>query len=229
MRKNYFISALFRFTLFSFFYSLLWACNQPKPTQEEESNTLSIEKERKNNTPSLSEKNQWIVLKNQENEEYLRLDLGNREAVVTFDQAREQITGDFTNPQKIKYFDQRGDITAFVKITENELILRNTDNQLLWKVKADSSQIKIGNTEDLKLSFNIKAPSAGKIRVFNAEKLLGEIYRQDTLTVVKGFKVYHTKDLNLKGALGTLLINELPENQKMIIFTELLRNKIAKF
>jgi hypothetical protein len=228
MKKSYTANIFYSIYIFILGF-ISFGCNQPLPEQKEDANALSIEKERKNITPSLSEKNQIITIQNQEKEEYLRLDLGNREAVAVINQAQEQVTGDFTNPQKIKYFDQRGDVTAFVKVIENELILKNTDNQLLWKVRANENEIRIGNTEDLKLAFSIKAPNVGKIRVFNVEKLLGEIYRQDTLTVIKGFKVYHTKDLKLQGVLGTLLINEIPENLKMVIFTELLRNKITKF
>lgn len=135
---------------------------------------------------------------------------------------RSESTGD-----KRKYFYEAGSQIAEVKANDQEgFKLRGEDGKLLWKIKISSDKIKISDNEENANPFEIVKKADGAKIEFNETKL-GEVkfYKDRGKIKVKNAsdrEIFDTNTDKYSIAYGTLLLEEIPEELRFIIFAELL-------
>lgn len=137
--------------------------------------------------------------------------------------------------------DQRGDkrryrresdgaVVAEVKSSDSGFKLRTPDGQLLWKVKLSEDKIKISNNEENDRPYVLKTGYADKAKVLDAsEAELGNVRFQPErikLKAADGSERFHMDSTRRSAALGVLLMEAIPQEQRGILMVELLgRNR----
>lgn len=125
--------------------------------------------------------------------------------------------------QKRRY--QRGGaFVAEVKADGDKVKLRDERGQLLWKIKIGDDKIKISDNEENENAFEIKRKDDG-FKVVRGETELGKVkrYPDDGRIKVKGPDERERFAGKGSGgaAFAVLLLDDIPEPQRMIVAAEL--------
>lgn len=154
----------------------------------------------------------------------IQLELNEREAIINFDKGKQRILGHYTMPEQIKYLNHLGDILAYIRYTPEGLTLYNADKRMVWQVRILSDKIQMSDNPDNNSPHEIRLAENGAYRVFaNGNKLVGEVVCKQGILTAKGNRRLETPLKANHPAFGVLLINDISEEYRMIIWTELLR------
>ncbi|MEM1001401.1 MAG: hypothetical protein AAGH46_02000 [Bacteroidota bacterium] len=124
---------------------------------------------------------------------------------------------------KRKYVDQNDQLKYTVKYSDGSLKLNDGNEELLWKIKLYDDHFKISKDNDMDNSFRSGLSESAKIKVKKDDKEIGalRIRPNDAFTTIKD--KYTVRNFGSSMALGILLIDEIPEEQKFILCAELLK------
>ncbi|MCU0443292.1 MAG: hypothetical protein MUE85_00140 [Microscillaceae bacterium] len=201
-------------------------CNQPKPSKEE-NNQYSLGEERnKKSTAPQENQRQWLIKTTTatESDWFAHILLTAREAVLEFNEQKNTITGQFNSPQKAQYFNERGDVIATTQYSEKALQLRDIEGKLLWQVSFEDGKIKISDTPDNQISYEI-IKNGNYFKVLAPNKSLGEVRFKDKKITAKGFQAFETEHTANHPAFGVLLFNTFALEIRLILLSELLRDE----
>ena len=161
----------------------------------------------------------YLILNKSDNENF-SIQISKREAIITFGKNNEIIIGQYD--KKIKYFNRLGDVIAIVRNKPNEILITNTDEQLIWKIKIED-KLKIADNEAMRNAFEIHSGINQTCKVFAFDKALGNLQVKGRQILLKGSKNFETEFIKNYPALGILLVQPIPEDMRLVILTELLR------
>lgn len=124
---------------------------------------------------------------------------------------------------KRKYYNQNDQLRYTLKYKENDFKLNDQNEALLWKIKQYQDHIKISNNDDMNHSYRIGRPETNRIKVKrdNNDIAALRIKMDDPFTRIR--EKYTVRNFGNSLALGVLLIDEIPEEQKFVICAELLK------
>ncbi|MEM9389799.1 MAG: hypothetical protein AAGA02_04955 [Bacteroidota bacterium] len=124
---------------------------------------------------------------------------------------------------KRKYVDQNDQLKYTVKYSEDGLKLNDGNEQLLWKVKLYDDHLKVSNNNEMENSFRIGLSEFNKLKVKRDDEEIGAIRLRsnDAFIIVK--EKYSVRNFGSSMALGVLLIDEIPDEQKFMLCAELLK------
>ncbi|MEM6523944.1 MAG: hypothetical protein AAF693_09135 [Bacteroidota bacterium] len=131
--------------------------------------------------------------------------------------------GELKRADKRKYVDQNDQLKYTVKYSDGGLKLNDGNEELLWKIKLYDDHFKISKDNDMDNSFRSGLSESAKIKVKKDDKEIGalRIRPNDAFTTIKD--KYTVRNFGSSMALGILLIDEIPEEQKFILCAELLK------
>ena len=141
------------------------------------------------------------------------------------------IRGEMKDSEKRKYADEVGNQIAEVKAKEADgFKVRTLDGKLLWKIKISADKIKISDNEENKNAFELVKKDDGAKVEQNGNKF-GEVkfYRDKQKVKVKDASDKELFDSNTDRysvAYGVLLVQQIPEDLRYIIITELLARSL---
>lgn len=138
--------------------------------------------------------------------------------------ANTQFFGVQKREDKRKYYDQNDKMKYAVKYSDDGFKLRDENEELLWKIKIDD-KIKIANNEEMTDAYKISRSDESKIKLKKDEEEVGAIRvsADSPFTTVKDKYSVHNFENSL--ALGILLIEEIPNEQKFMICAEILKQQ----
>lgn len=127
--------------------------------------------------------------------------------------------------EKRKYAVSSGDIVAEVKFKEDAFKVRTPSGDLLWKIKLYDDKVKISDNEENQNPYEIKSGDAEKAKVKKDDNEIGKIklkLEDKLIEITSDSKSYTVDGKKISLAYGVLLIDEIPDNLKYIIMSELL-------
>ncbi|NJO00427.1 MAG: hypothetical protein HC880_00940 [Bacteroidia bacterium] len=154
----------------------------------------------------------------------IAIDFSQREAVLRYDRGQKTLMSQLKKVGKLSYFNNKGDIVAIVKQKEDGFKLEDSNEQLLWKVKIKDQKIKISDNAENQGAYEIKSNETGKYKLkASDETQLGEVKFKDGKVTVKGRETFEISAPANHPAYAVLLLQDIPEEERMIILSELLR------
>jgi hypothetical protein len=154
----------------------------------------------------------------------IQLEMNQGEAIINFDKGKQRIMGHYNPSDKIKYLNHLGDVLAFMRPSEDGFVLYNAEKRMAWQIKILPDKIQISDNPQNNSPHELRLAENGAYRVFaNGNKLVGDVQCKQGALVAKGNKRYETPSKANHPAFGILLINDIPEEWRLIIWTELLR------
>ncbi|MEL7006413.1 MAG: hypothetical protein AAFN93_27345 [Bacteroidota bacterium] len=136
--------------------------------------------------------------------------------------ADKQFFGLLKKADKRKYHDQNDQMQYAIKYSEDGFKLRDQNEELLWKIKIDD-KIKIANNEEMSDAYKISRSSESKIKLKKEEEEINAIRVKADSPLVTINDKYSVHSFGNSLALGILLIEEIPDEQKFILCAELLK------
>lgn len=135
-----------------------------------------------------------------------------------------QFFGVLKKTGKRKYYDQDDQMQYAVKYSDDGFKLRDSNENLLWKIKIDD-KIKIANNEEMTDAYKISRTNEGKIKLKKDEEEVDAIRvsADSPSTTINGKYSVHSFGNSL--ALGILLIDELSDEQKIVLCAEILNQQ----
>ncbi len=165
-----------------------------------------------------------FILTDENQAQPIRLELSDREAIVTFDKGKQRLLGQYTHPERIVYLNHLGDILAYIRYASDGFSLYNADKKPIWHVKILADKLQISDNPQNNSPHEIRLADNGGYKVFaNSNKLIGEITCKQGKLTAKGNRRYETPLKANHPSFGLLLLNEVQEEYRLIIWTELLR------
>lgn len=129
-----------------------------------------------------------------------------------------------------RYYHRKDNGTAVIEVKSGDgsFKLKTPDDKLLWKVKLDERKLKVADNEENAKPYVVKTDDAAKAKVEDAsEQALGEVKLDDAkgrhkLKDAKGAERYTVDNAKRSWSFGVLLIDKIPEEQRLVIVAELL-------
>jgi len=123
---------------------------------------------------------------------------------------------------KRKYYNASNEMQFAVKLSENGFKLRDAQEELLWKVKLYDDKIKLANNEEMENAYEIKLRD-DKLKIEqNNEEI--EVFRFNPQAPnVQLNEAYMVRGFGNSIAMGVLLIGVIPEPEKFMLCTEILK------
>ena len=165
---------------------------------------------------------EWI-LTDEGQTQPIKLELHKKEAIITFDKGKQRILGHYIPKDEIKYLNQLGDILAYMRYTDEHLVFYNADKKATWYVKILPDRVQISDNSKNSSPFEIRLAENGSFKVHTPSKLIGDVKCKEGILTAKGNKRYETPMKANHPAFGVLLLNDITEEWRLIIWTELLR------
>jgi len=209
-----FIALLFLSTLF------LVSCGQSSDNQNNntsDNNTVQTD----NSSTMQSDNAETFVIKMAGEEKgKIILDGSNIKFFVNGTEYQSKLKGD-----KRKYAVSNGDIVNEVKYKDDAFKVRTPSGDLLWKIKLYDDKVKISDNEENQNPYEIKMGDSGKAKVKKDDTEIGKIKlkpEDHMIEITSDSKSYSVSGDKISLAYGVLLIDEIPDNLKYIIMSELL-------
>ena len=153
----------------------------------------------------------------------IQLELNEREAILNFDKGKQRIMGQYNRPERIVYLNNLGDNLAYIRYQEDGFMLYGNDKKMLWQVRILSDKIQISDNSQNNSPHEIRLAENGAYRVFANNKGMGEVTCRQGKLLARGSRIYKTDLKSNHPAFGVLLLNDMQEEWRLIIWTELLR------
>lgn len=122
---------------------------------------------------------------------------------------------------KRKYYDQNDAFRYAIKYKGDDFKLRDSTEQLLWKVKIKEGKIKIANNEEMEHPYEIKKYE-GRIKLEKDGSEIQAIRYEKEATQLTADK-YVIRNFNSSFAPGVFLIPDMSDLEKTLISAELAR------
>ncbi|UII25859.1 hypothetical protein LVD15_21550 [Fulvivirga maritima] len=143
---------------------------------------------------------------------------------ITLHIGDQTLFGELKRSDKRKYYDQADQHHYSVKYKSSEgFKLRNSDEELLWKVKIKDSKISIANNEEMNEAFDIRLYDDERIKVKKGEEELNAIRFDRNDEFLKVDNQYFLRNFKHSMASGVLMISGMSETEKFIICAEILK------
>ncbi|MEM7109859.1 MAG: hypothetical protein AAF519_16660 [Bacteroidota bacterium] len=124
---------------------------------------------------------------------------------------------------KRKYVDQNDQLKYTVKYSEDGLKLNDGNEELLWKIKLYDDHFKISKNNDMENSFRTGLSESNKLKVKRDDEEIGTLRLRSNDAFISVKDKYTVRNFGSSLALGILLIDEIPEEQKFVLCAELLK------
>ena len=128
----------------------------------------------------------------------------------------KELFGEKTRSDKRKYYDGNDAMQYAVKYSEEGFKLRDSNEQLLWKVKFNDTGIKLSGNEEMDNPYKVSASSEGKIKVKKDDHELASMRFNPSNGFVSIQDKYYLNGFEGSLAMGILLIDEIPEEQRIM-------------
>ncbi len=173
--------------------------------------------------PSTTPVKKQYYINNTNNESLAEISVEADQLIVSM--ATVDLFGIAKNDGKRKYFDQNDQMRFAVRYKGNDFKLRDQNEELLWKVKIEEDHVKIAHNEEMTDAYRISIPENHRIKVKTDDQVIGAIRvkADDPLTRIK--EQYSVRNFGSSFALGVLLIEDIPDEQKFLICAELLKKQ----
>ncbi|MEM8568158.1 MAG: hypothetical protein AAGF85_16975 [Bacteroidota bacterium] len=131
--------------------------------------------------------------------------------------------GELKRADKRKYVDQNDQLKYTIKYSDGGLKLNDGNEELLWKIKLYDDHLKVSNNNEMENSFRIGLSESNKLKVKRDDEEIGalRLRSNDAFIIVK--EKYSVRNFGSSMALGVLLIDEIPDEQKFMLCAELLK------
>ncbi|TPN85980.1 hypothetical protein [Aquimarina algicola] len=126
-----------------------------------------------------------------------------------------------SKPDKHKFY-TNGSMVYEVKLKAGDFKLRDSKSNLLWKIKVYPDKVKVSNNEENENAFEIKKYE-DKIKIKQDENTVYEVQLGDSSIAVNDEVLYQFSSDESSYAYAVLAINEIPEDQRIFILAELLK------
>ncbi len=128
--------------------------------------------------------------------------------------------GELKNDKR-KYYSQNNDFKYAVKFKEDGFKLRDQNESLLWKVKLYDDKIKIASNEEMNDALTVRLYDENKIKLKKDDEELAAVrlMASDPFLEVGNYVV---RNFGSSLSLGVLMIEDMPDEHKFLICTELL-------
>jgi|GEM_PF-3150960 len=153
----------------------------------------------------------------------IRSEINERESIINFDKGKQRISGQYNRPERIIYMNYLGDILAYIRYNPDGFSLYNADKKTIWQVKILADKLQISDNVQNNSPHEIRLAENGGYKVFANNKLVGEVTCKQGKLIAKGNRRYETMLKANHPAFGMLLLNDVQEEYRLIIWTELLR------
>lgn len=131
--------------------------------------------------------------------------------------------GALKRADKRKYFNQNDELKYTVKYKEDGFKLNDKNETLLWKVKLYDDHIKISNNEEMTNSYRIGRSESNKIKLKKGDDEIAALRIKSGDAFLNVQEKYSLRNFGSSLALGVLLINDMPEEEKVMLCAELLK------
>ncbi|TAD93208.1 MAG: hypothetical protein EAY75_01265 [Bacteroidetes bacterium] len=167
-------------------------------------------------------KNLQFALTDENAQTVIQLDFNEREAILDYDKKKQRILAQY-HVAEIKYLNHLGDILAYIRYEPDAILCYNADKKLAWKVNILSDKIQLSDNAENNNPFEIRLADNGAYKVFSNNKQIGEVVCKQGVLTAKGNRRFETLLKANHPAFGLLLLNDVPEEWRMILMAELLR------
>ncbi|MEM9859690.1 MAG: hypothetical protein AAF843_20220 [Bacteroidota bacterium] len=124
---------------------------------------------------------------------------------------------------KRKYVDQNDQLKYTVKYSDGSLKLNDGNEELLWKIKLYDDHLKVSNNNDMENSYRIGLSESNKLKVKKDDEEIGALRLRSNDAFITVKEKYSVRNFGSSMALGVLLIDEIPDEQKFMLCAELLK------
>jgi len=160
-------------------------------------------------------------INNGRNEMLASVALEGDESIVNIKQ--KYYFGELKSQEKRKYYDDKDQIAYTVKYSEGGFKLRNSKEQLLWKVKVEQDYLKIADNEEMKGYYRIAWTATNVIKIKKEEKELVSLRLKADGYTINIEDRYILNNLSNSLSAGVLWIDQIPEVERLFICAELIR------
>ena len=167
------------------------------------------------------QKSTSVYINNPDNEQLAAISIEEDEVYLQLT-ARE-LFGVQTKADKRKYYDGADVMQYAVKYSDDGFKLRDQQEQLLWKVKISETGVKLSSNEEMTSAYKISTSDQGKIKVKKDGEEVAALRFKEGKNLVRVGENYLLHGFDGSLAMGILLIEEIPEEQKFILCAELVR------
>lgn len=168
-------------------------------------------------------KNLQFALTDENAQTVIQLDFNEREAILDYDKKKQRILAQY-HVAEIKYLNHLGDILAYIRYEPDAILCYNADKKLAWKINILSDKIQLSDNAENNNPFEIRLADNGAYKVFsNNNKQIGEVVCKQGVLTARGNRRFETFLKANHPAFGLLLLNDIPEEWRMIVMAELLR------
>ncbi|MEM9857910.1 MAG: hypothetical protein AAF843_11155 [Bacteroidota bacterium] len=195
------------------------SCGSKHNTDTAESETSEISN---SSTESASvSKNLSYSINSIANEKIAEISISGEELIISL--TSEKLFGILKKADKRKYFDQNDQLRYTVKYKQDGFKLNAQDESLRWKIKLFDDHLKISNNNEMAGSYRIGFSRSNKMKVKkdDLEVATLRVKEGDTFITIKD--KYNLRNFGNSLALGILLIDSIPENEKIILCAELIK------
>lgn len=124
---------------------------------------------------------------------------------------------------KLKYYDQQNNMRYEIKYKDGGFKLRDSNSELLWKIKVYDAKIKLANNEEMNRPVEIKVKSEKKLTTYK-DGVESKVVRIDpTKTPLNINNTFYTRGFENNYHSAILLLDELNDLEKYMIIAELNR------
>ncbi|UII19456.1 hypothetical protein [Fulvivirga ligni] len=133
----------------------------------------------------------------------------------------ETLVGDLKRDDKRKYYDNNDNFRYAVKYKDRESFkLRDSNEELLWKVKIKEDKISIANNEEMNNAFDIRIYDGNRIKLKKSDSEINSM-RFDPNSDFLEVEDYSLRGFKNTMAPAVLMIPDMKPLEKYIICTEL--------
>ena len=165
--------------------------------------------------------NTSLYINNPANEQLAAISIEETEVYVQL--TGKELFGVKTKADKRKYYDGSDVMQYAVKYSEDGFKLRDQQEQLLWKVKISETGVKLSSDEEMTGAYKISTSDQGKIKVKKDGEEVAALRFKEGKNLVRVGEKYLLQGFDGSLAMGILLIEEIPAEQKFILCAELVR------
>ncbi len=147
---------------------------------------------------------------------------------VDIDLGSYHLVGKAKGEKRYYHRKDNGKAVVEVKSGDGSFKLKAPDDKLLRKVKLDERKLKVADNEENAKPYVVKTDDSAKAKVLDpAEQEIGEVKFDDAkgrhkLKDAKGAERYTVDNGKRAWSYGVLLMDGIPEDQRLVIVAELL-------
>ncbi|MEM7549502.1 MAG: hypothetical protein AAF363_07505 [Bacteroidota bacterium] len=176
-----------------------------------------------NNPAAQVAQKQFYYINTAGNEKLAEITTEGEDLIISL--ANSNLFGELKRADKRKYVDQSDQLKYTVKYKEDGFKLNDQNEALLWKIKLYDDHIKVADNNEMENSYRVGLSGTSKIKLKKDDDELAALILKPGDPFVQVKEHYIIRNFGNSLALGILLIDEIPDEEKYIICAELLKKE----